>query len=131
VSYGADTWAVNGVRTGRLVTGKLLVAQALYRRLITPRGTLFYDTAYGFDLSEFVGEVGPELAAAAMPGRIRNELLKDDRVSSVDASVEVVTEGAETTLVVSITATLADSGETFTLTLGVSSVTTELLNIAA
>lgn len=129
MSYGADTWAVNGVRTGRLVTGRLLVAQALYRRLITPRGSLFYDTSYGFDLSEFVGEVGPELAAAAMPGRIRNELLKDDRVSSVDASVEVVTEGAETELVVSVTATLADSGEAFSLTLGVSSVTTELLNI--
>lgn len=131
MSYGTDTWAVNGVRTGRLVTGALLVAQALYRRLITPRGTLFYDTSYGFDLSEFVGEVGPELAAVAIPGRVRNELLKDDRVSEVDVSVEIVTEGAETTLVVSITATLYDTGETFALTVGASSVTTELLNIAA
>lgn len=131
MSYGRDTWAVNGVRSGRLVTGTLLVAQALYRRLITPRGSLLYDLSYGLDLSEFVGEVGPELAAAALPGMIRNELTKDDRVSDVDATITVSTEGAETTLVIEIAAVLADSGEEFSLTVAVSGVTTQLLNIAA
>lgn len=131
MSYGTDTWAVNGVRTGRLVSGRLLVAQALYRRLITPRGSLLYDLSYGLDLSEFVGEVGPELAAAALPGMIRNELMKDDRVSDVGVSITVSNEGAETTLTIEVTAVLADSGEEFSLTLGVSSVNTQLLNIAA
>lgn len=130
MSYGRDTYAVNGVRTGRLVTGTLLVAQALYRRLITPRGTLLYDTSYGLDLSELVGEVGPELAAAALPGMIRNELMKDDRVSDVGATITVVTEGAETELVIEIAAVLAESGETFSLTVGVSDVTTQLLGVS-
>lgn len=130
--FGKDVWATDSIRSGRLVTGVTLVAQAAYRRLITPRGTLlpFYgdddDHDYGFDVAAYVGR-SPKNAVAALPGLIRAELKKDDRIDEVTATVSITTDGPSTRLVISIACTTDDGP--FTLVMAVADLTAELLGI--
>jgi hypothetical protein len=113
----------------------MVVAQALYRRLITPRGKLRggdEESAYGLDLSGYVGAVTFETALGALPGLIRGELMKDDRVSDVAAVITSAKQSdgmVDLTIVVNVV--LSDSGETFALTLGVTEFQTTLLQVAA
>ena len=91
MAYGRDTYCTDGVKSGRLVSGAILLAQALYRRLITVRGSLRGGEAeenYGFDIVGLIGANHTEGDKAALPSKIRNELLKDGRVE--DVTVEVV-----------------------------------------
>jgi hypothetical protein len=131
--YGVDVSCLDELETGRLVRGVELVAQAAYRRLITPRGMLGGSddaVAYGIDLAGYVGAIGYDASVRALPGIIRNELLKDDRIADVSAKVTATRTGPATTLVVEIHCALYDAGENFTLTLSVSDVSSKLLGIA-
>lgn len=103
----------------RETSGWLMLAQACVRRLKAPRGSLFYDPDYGYDLTGFVG-------AAKLPsaGQIENELLKDKRLSSVD--VRVIQSGDGSSFDVRITATAYELGP-FDFTIAASAVTAELL----
>lgn len=134
MSYGADTYCLTGLRTGRLVTGVMLVAQAVYRRLSTPRGTLqggADEANYGLDLSAYVGDIGPEAAARVLPGLIRGELLKDERIADVKSAVTTSYNNDGTAdLEVEINCALVDSADTFALTLGVDETSVELLGVA-
>ncbi|PZA07753.1 MULTISPECIES: hypothetical protein [unclassified Meiothermus] len=84
--FGTDIGAITQ-QGFTILSGADNLAAALLRRLITPRGGLFYDPTYGFDLREYVGAaVGPQevyeieqLAAA--------ECEKDPRVLSATATV--------------------------------------------
>jgi hypothetical protein len=136
--YGADTWCLDSLQPGRYATGATVVVQALYRRLITPRGTLqpVDDTlggdderAYGFDVSGYCGAVGYPTAVNALPGQVRNELLKDDRVSpslSVTATLSQGNDGLDA-IDLSISGELADESGSFDLTLRVNDVTVAIL----
>lgn len=126
------------MHTGRLARGVDVVIQALYRRYITPRGTLRgisdddEDLAYGFDVSSYVGAVGTETAIAALPGLMRAEGMKDDRVADLVFTITAVTDAAGlTSLRVEGAGTLHDEGEDFTFTLSVNDVTTTLLGGAS
>ena len=128
--FGTDTSCTRSLRTGRLVTGARLVGEAAFRRLITPRGTLFGgedEANYGEDLSRFVGTEQTESDAAALPGIIRTELLKDERIAEVDVQVTRTLRGPLVTYDVMIKAT-TDEGP-FTLKLGVTAVSVELLGL--
>jgi hypothetical protein len=131
VSYGADIWCGDRLVPGRLSRGRSTVLLALYRRLITPRGTLRggdEEGAYGFDVAGYVGAIGYESALAALPGLVRGELLKDDRVADIDvaATISTSTDG-EVSIALVITGVLADEEEDFALTLGVSDTTVTIL----
>jgi len=122
--YGSDTWCLASYQPGRMVTRGTLVAQACYRRLITPRGTLRgiddedEEFAYGFDIAGYVGAVGIDTAVAALPTQIQNELKKDERVRDVVCRVAALRRPDGTAdLTVQIDATLADESDTFQLTL--------------
>lgn len=122
--YGIDAYCWDELRTGRLVSGAELVAQAIYRRLTTPRGTLRDGDdgdVYGFDLLDFIGKVGSKAAIDVLPGAVVAEVLKDDRVSSATC---VITASVDTAgmvaLAVTVDVTLRDEGDGFTLTLDVS-----------
>lgn len=133
--YGTDLWCADEVRTGQLVSGAELVAQALYRRLTTPRGTLIDGAdgeVYGTDVSDFVGQVGADAAVDAIPDVVLAEVLKDDRVdtATVDASITRDAAG-QATLSVEIEGTLRDSDDTFALTLAISDVATVLVGVSA
>ncbi len=128
--FGRDTSATDGLRTGRFSTGARLVAEAAYRRLTTPRGTLRggeHEADYGLDLTELVGSSTTKSDALALEGRISNELAKDERILSTVVSVVLATDGPSTSLDIQVSATTADGP--FTLVLLASDVTVELLDL--
>lgn len=110
---------------------------AFYRRMITPRGTLRGigaeknedELAYGFDLAELCGEVGPEVAVKIAPGRIQSELLKDDRAADVyvTALPPVYAPDGMASLFFEVGGILQDDGDDFQFTVKVEGVTTSLL----
>lgn len=129
--YGVGMWCTDQIRSGRRATGKTIVGHALYRRLITERGSLRggdEELAYGIDLPGYIGAVGDEVALRALPPLIRGELLKDDRVSDV-AVVATTAADSSGDIVINIVidVTLADSEETFSLTLAASETSLVLL----
>jgi hypothetical protein len=138
VGYGVEIWCTDSMHTGRLASGAAVVIQALYRRYITPRGTLRgisdddEDLAYGFDVSAYVGAVGTTTAIAALPGLMRAEGLKDDRVLDLAFTITPTTDTAGlTTLLIEGSGTLHDESEDFAFTLAVTEVTTTLLGGAS
>ena len=93
------------------VEGRRCLAEALARRLQTPKGMYFPDKHYGFDISEYVGSSVPE---AVIKHGIRKECLKDERV--LDASVELNTVQVAGQMVLAPEITVTDSQGTFTFT---------------
>jgi hypothetical protein len=137
VGYGEDTWCGGGLQTGRTARGIMCVALALYRRLITPRGTLRGvededdELNYGFDVASYCGAVGYPTAINALPGLVRGELMKDDRVLDVVASVTPVDNGDGTIdLLLEVDVVLQDEGSSFAMTMSVDDAGTELLRVS-
>lgn len=129
--FGSDLSCGSALHTGRIVSGKRLLSEAIIRRLSTPRGTLTggdEERAYGIDLAGYVGAVGTDAAVAALPGVVEAELLKDDRIARVAVSVArlPVSDGVQS-LEVTIDVTPADESGDFTLTLAVSALGMSLL----
>lgn len=129
MSFGSDTSCTNELKPGRLVSGNRLVAEAAYRRLTTPRGSLRGgedEQNYGLDLSELIGEDARILPA--LPQMIKNELTKDERIEDVNAIV-TVNNTVPVEVTIDIEAFTADGP--FSLQIGVDAVTVELLKVAA
>jgi hypothetical protein len=132
--YGADTWCDSALQPGRRVTGVLLVGQALFRRITTPQMLLGIgkdETSYGDDITAIIGRDG-ERSVLTLPGIIRAAFLKDDRVADVkvDAFGSTGTDGMiEVGLVAHVL--LADSGETFDMTLTATAKSVELGEVTA
>jgi hypothetical protein len=128
--FGRDISCTNTLKTGRYSFGVMLVAEACYRRLTTPRGTLRggeNELNYGLDLTSLVGSATTRAAAAALPGQIENELRKDERVESASASVVATTVGPVTTWTISVDVLTAEGP--FTLQIESDGVTAALLGI--
>lgn len=129
--FGRDLSCTTSLQTMRYVTGARLVGEAAYRRLTTPRGMLRgseEDSVYGLDLTALVGKGDPFAVAASLPGQIRAELVKDERIVDVDVEILTVAVGAGTSLEIRIEAE-TDAGP-FELTLAVSQVSAALLNLS-
>ena len=92
----------------------LVVAQAVYRRLITPRTTLVDDPDYGLDVRRFLHRGMSATQFSTIPGQIRNEISKDDRVFNVRVTIQNV---SALSFEVAILGNCAVG--TFSLTLGV------------
>lgn len=133
MSYGTDSHCYDQIFTGRLVSGLDVLAQAIYRRLTTPRGTLDdgdEGMVYGLDILDFTGTLGTEAAVDAIPDVVIAEVLKDDRVDrcEVSATVERATDGLGTILL-DVDVFPTDASTPFTLSLSVSDVTVALLGV--
>jgi hypothetical protein len=129
--FGRDVSCTTELRTGRYVTGARLVGEAIYRRLTTPRGMLRGgedEADYGIDLVDLIGSAATKSDAAALGGRIQSEVLKDERVTSVDVTVVASTTGPATEFVVNIAAETADGP--FALKLSISELTVELVGLS-
>ncbi len=129
--FGRDISCTTSLRTGRYVTGSRIVAEAVYRRLTTPRGMLLGDEDeedYGLDLTELIGSVATKNDAAALEGRIASELEKDERIDVVSASVTPIVDGPSTEFEILIEGRTIED-EAFDLTIAVTDVSVELLNI--
>lgn len=125
-----DTSCTDSLHPGRYVSGLTAYGEAMYRRLITPRGTLRggeEEANYGIDLPGLIGTIGSVTAAAALPGMIRAELSKDERTLDVDVTVQRTVDGPAVTYTIAIRI-VSDLG-VVTLRLAVSDVSAQLLGL--
>ncbi|MGK4001098.1 baseplate J/gp47 family protein [Sorangium sp. So ce1036] len=70
-----------------LASGPKALAQAVYRRLTTPRAALLDAPDYGYDLRELLCRGMTSADLAAIPGIIRSEVTKDERIFDVTTRV--------------------------------------------
>ncbi len=66
------------------------LANALLRRLITPRGSLFYDPDYGLDLREYLNAALTDGEVGALAAAVGLELEKDERVASAQVAMTYI-----------------------------------------
>lgn len=134
VGFGRDTWCLDSLSPGRYAVGAILLGQAIYRRLTTPRGTLRGNeeaAAYGFDVSGYVGAVGAD-AVNTLPAQVVSEILKDDRVLNATCIATGTTDRAGNTQInLEISVTPADGGADFTLTLSVTEYATLITGLTS
>jgi hypothetical protein len=123
--FGYDLSCVNDLDPGMAEVGGITVlAQALARRLITPRGQLIDDPNYGYDLNGFLNDdIDPIQDPPRIAAGIDLELQKDERVFSSTSQVTFATNVITTT-----TQVLSALGP-FTFVLAVSNVTAQLLAV--
>ncbi len=136
MSYGSDIYMFDRLVTGRTATGVTLLAQAVYRRLTTPRGTLDDGddgVVYGLDLGEFVGRQATPDAIANIGPALEAEILKDDRVASVEVTASAIT-GKDGLVTTTVSLRVVPYDETaaapFAMTLAVADVTVSLLGVS-
>lgn len=123
--FGTDISAVDDLdRDFTLVSGETTLAQALARRLQTPRGGLFYDPDYGYDVRELLLESLTAARISQAQAAISAECVKDERV--VTATAAITFNAAEESLTIEVEIETADG--TFDLVLSVDNVTVELLS---
>jgi len=130
--FGRDTLCLDSLRTGRYATGVRLVAQRCYHRLTTPRGTLRggqHERNFGIDLVGMCGAAITTQLEAAIGPRVRNELLKDEQVLTVDVDVSVSGGDLDRTWTIAVDAQTAEGP--FQLVLAVAGVTVEIMGLAA
>jgi hypothetical protein len=66
------------------------LAQAVYRRLITPRGMVLDAPDYGFDLRSLLSKGMTQADLATVPGVARAEVTKDERIADATASARML-----------------------------------------
>lgn len=125
VNFGTELSCVDDIaEDGRVVTGNLVVGEALARRLTTPRGRLIGDPNYGYDLTQYLNDDMSPRDIAAMRAGIVAECLKDERVTAADVTTVLSKAGA---LTISILVTTGAGP--FTLVLAVSATSTQVLSV--
>lgn len=129
--FGRDVYCLDSLQSGRYASGLRLLGQRCYHRLITPRGALRggkHERNFGIDLAGMVGSTVSAQQQAALPGRIKNELLKEAEVQSVRATV-VPTTLSDGTISWEITIDVQSALGPFDLVLAVSGVSVQLLSL--
>lgn len=102
---------------------KEVVGQAIYRRLITPRGALFEAPDYGVDLRSMMNAGFTQATAGLIQQVVKDEVEKDERVNFADVRVT----GNGQTMTMNVAITLDTIYGVVPLYLTVSDVTVELL----
>lgn len=106
------------------IEGVTAVAHAVARRLVTPAGSLSWDSDVGLDLRQYVNEGLVPAQLPAIASLVRIEAEKDERVESAKADAKL----DRLTGVLSISITCTTAAGPFTLVLSVTSLTVELLS---
>lgn len=133
LGYGADLSCASDL-TEQMASvdplTRLAVAEAIARRLTTPRGGVLDDPDYGLDLRAMCNRGMADDDVRTLAARVRSEVEKDDRV---DAAAVVVTPSSDvSTLTIAIRVTPYDGRiGTFSLTLAVTSSSALIKEIAA
>ena len=129
VDYGSDwSWGVDADPTGALCSGYVLLGQAAYHRITTPRGSNLDAPDAGIDITEFLHKGMTETERAEVPNLIRQEILDDPRFSGVETTMaeQWTTEGITWTISIRVTPT--DSGP-FDLVCSVEQAVTKIVSI--
>ena len=93
--FGEDLSCMNDLDEAMAeVSGITVLAQAIYRRLYTPRGALWQDPDYGLDLRNYLSKGLTQDVIRGIPGDVQGEILKDQRVET--ATVTILSYGTFT-----------------------------------
>lgn len=128
IDYGRDLACVTDLDTTLTETepgGRRIVAEAIARRLQTPKGGLIGDPNYGFDLAGYCND---EYTAANLDwirSQVVAECEADERVTAATCELSVTSDVMTATIALS----LVDDPTLLTLVLAVSAVTVELLRV--
>lgn len=129
--YFGETLDITSPFFARLTGDQRVLAQAVRMRLDTKKGTLWTAPDYGLSLSDYVerGITADELAR--IPGDVRAELEKDERIDGVvvNASTTKTSSGGYS-LILDIRIT-PSGGTEFSMTLAVDQLTIQLLTKGA
>lgn len=108
----------------RLITGQRVVAEAVARRWLTPRGSVSYDETYGEDVRAYLNAPvdGPRLRA--LEAALQAQAVTDERVQS--AVVSLVATGTAAALRLRVTGRLVTAAGPFTLVLTVGQLVANL-----
>ncbi|MBN8609644.1 MAG: hypothetical protein J0L92_03620 [Deltaproteobacteria bacterium] len=95
IGWGSDLSCGEDLTEGMdEVTGQRLLAEAVIRRLTTPRGSLpdvrsldLRDRNYGLDLASYLNRGVTALEVRALATNVRSEVSKDDRLANVSVTV--------------------------------------------
>ncbi len=98
----------------------LALAQAVVRRLDTPRGSLPDDKDYGISIRQYVNKGTTAAEIQSLAGQIKNEIIKDDRVEALTVTVRPSSTGTTLRVELAIQPVDAELGG-FTLTLSATS----------
>jgi phage baseplate assembly protein W len=124
--FGSDLSCVTDLDpTGAVVSGRRLLAEAIARRLQTPRGGLIDDPDYGYDVTDFLNDDLSPRDLALMATNINAECAKDQRILSANSTVTLAAGG-----VLMISVGLTDLDGPFDLVLAVSDVTVAILKVS-
>ena len=105
------------------VSGRMCAVQAWARRLITPRASLVDDPNYGYDLSDYIDADVTEQEIKEIQGGVDEELVKDERCLSCASTVTFLSGKLR------VVAVCVDADGPFKLTLEVTNVTVEVLEV--
>jgi hypothetical protein len=124
--YGSDTTCLTDIPLidQQVTDPRILVGQRTARRLTTPRGALAAindDPAFGWDVRQYINAKLTPAQIAGAQAQIESEVLKDEQIQSVNATL-TFSEGS-----LSISLQLQGSAGPFTLTLNVEQLTTQLI----
>lgn len=125
IDHGTDIRALSEL--GLLLethSGKRNLAEAIARRLMTPRGGLFYDEAYGEDVRAWLNETMTDLFLSTRAAILEAQAEQDERVISASATVRASGDGR-----LDIRLELDTSEGPLRLILGVSAVRVDLLKV--
>jgi hypothetical protein len=117
--FGADFSALPELSFTTFKDGVDNLSEALARRLMTPRGGLFYDENYGFDTRSFINETMTDQQTYALERLSAIECEKDERVDGATATLssvgdeyklelDVQTTGGEVRLILPLDAVTAE-----------------------
>lgn len=128
VDFGTDLSCTDDLdETMKEISGQDVLAQAIYRRLTTPRGQLIDDPDYGIDVRSFLSRGVDAGKLREIEGTIRQEVLKDERVANVTAKATI--DYKTYSITVSLIVTTGDGP--FRLVFSITADTVELLKEGA
>lgn len=107
-----------------MIVGPRVVAEAVARRWLTPRGTLAYAPTYGEDVRAYLSARVDAGRLAALVASLQSQALEDERVTS--ARVTVTYAGSGPGLQLQIRGELATAAGPFALTLSVDQLAARL-----
>lgn len=126
-TYFGESIDIRSQFFARLTGDQRILAQAVVMRLDTKKGTLWTAPDYGLSLADYVEQGITADALARIPGDVRAELEKDERIEGVVVSASTTKNpGGGYSLILDIRITPA-GGASFSMTLAVDQLTIQLL----
>lgn len=123
--FGTDILALDDLDPSfALVSGEAMLARAIARRLTTPRGGLFCDPDYGYDVRALLLDGLTPAKLASAQASIAAEVEKDERVAGATVTFTQDTTAERLTISIELE---TDEGP-FDLVLSVDALSAELLS---